>query len=246
MGVEKGEHKGSATDFGEDEWNATLKRALGMEELIRRHAAIMDRYDPDKKIGMIVDEWGCWHDVEAGTNPGFLYQQNTMRDAVVAGVTLNIFNKHCDRVKMACIAQIVNVLQSVVLTEGSRMLLTPTYHVFHMYKYHQGAELIGSCLEVQEEKDSMVQESASIDRDGVVTVTLTNHSLQDSHNMEFLFEERKPVDVKGYIVHGDMNAYNTFDEPETVVEEEFTAFTVEDRGLSFVIPPRSVMMFRIK
>ena len=245
VGAEKGAHKGSATDFGEEEWNATLKRALGMEELIRRHGAIMDQYDPDKKIGMIIDEWGCWHDVEVGTNPGFLYQQNTMRDAVVAGLTLNIFNKHCDRVKMACIAQIVNVLQSVVLTEGSRMLLTPTYHVFHMYRHHQGAELLESYLEQEGQGEAVVQESISVDRDGIVTVTLCNHSLHEAQNMELLFVQKKPAAVSGSIVRGAMNAHNTFDEPETVVEEAFTEFEVGDRGVSFVIPPCSVMMFRI-
>ena len=109
VGVEKGEHKGSATEFDEARWFDTLSHAVKMEELINRHGAIMDRYDPEKKIGMIVDEWGCWHDVEPGTNPGFLYQQHTMRDALTAGITLNIFNRHCDRVKMACIAQMVNV-----------------------------------------------------------------------------------------------------------------------------------------
>ena len=245
VGAEKGAHKGSATDFGEEEWNATLKRALGMEELIRRHGAIMDQYDPDKKIGMIIDEWGCWHDVEVGTNPGFLYQQNTMRDAVVAGLTLNIFNKHCDRVKMACIAQVVNVLQSVVLTEGSRMLLTPTYHVFHMYRHHQGAELLESYLEQEGQGEAVVQESISVDRDGIVTVTLCNHSLHEAQNMELLFVQKKPAAVSGSIVRGAMNAHNTFDEPETVVEEAFTEFEVGDRGVSFVIPPCSVMMFRI-
>ena len=139
--------KGSATDFDEKKWYLTMEKALYMEELIERHGAIMDQYDPEKKIGMIVDEWGCWFDVEPGTNPGFLYQQNTMRDALVAGVTLNIFNRHCDRVKMACIAQMVNVLQSVILTEGPKMIKTPTYYVFHMYKHHQGAELVESFVE---------------------------------------------------------------------------------------------------
>ena len=128
------EHKGSATGFDEADWYKTMHKALYMEELIKLHGAIMDQYDPDKKIGLIVDEWGDWFDVEPGTNPGFLYQQNTMRDALVAAVSLNIFNRHCDRVKMACIAQMVNVLQSVILTEDERMLLTPTYHVFHMYR----------------------------------------------------------------------------------------------------------------
>ena len=112
------DHKGSATEFAEKDWYKTMKKTMYMEELIRRHSAIMDQYDPDKKVGMIVDEWGTWYDVEPGTNPGFLYQQNTMRDALVAGINLNLFNKHSDRVKMANIAQMVNVLQSMILTEG--------------------------------------------------------------------------------------------------------------------------------
>ncbi len=135
-------NKGSAIEFAEDAWFATLKKALFMDELIRGHSAIMDTYDPDKRIGLIIDEWGTWFDVEPGTNPGFLYQQNSLRDALVAGVTLNIFNNHSDRVHMANIAQMVNVLQSMILTDGDKMVLTPTYHVFDMYKVHQDATLL--------------------------------------------------------------------------------------------------------
>jgi alpha-N-arabinofuranosidase len=134
--------KGSATEFSEAEYFITLKNCLKMEELVQRHGAIMDRYDPKKRVGLIVDEWGTWWDVEPGTNPGFLYQQNTLRDALVAGLTLNIFNAYCDRVHMANIAQTVNVLQAMILTDGPRMLLTPTYHVFEMYKVHQGGTLL--------------------------------------------------------------------------------------------------------
>jgi len=140
------DHKGSATDFSDEHWYRTLSKALYMEELLDRHGAILDQYDPEKKIGLSVDEWGTWFDVEPGTNPGFLYQQNTMRDALVAGITLNIFNKHCDRVKLACIAQMINVLQSVILTDGARMTKTPTWHVFRMFRHHQGAELLESSL----------------------------------------------------------------------------------------------------
>ena len=143
------EIKGSATDFDEEVWYKTLNKALYMEELIVKHGAVMDKYDPEKKVGMIVDEWGTWFTVEPGTNPGFLYQQNTMRDALVAGITLNIFNKHSDRVKMANIAQMVNVLQAVLLTEGEKMIKTPAYHVFNMCKYHQGADLVESHIETE-------------------------------------------------------------------------------------------------
>ena len=252
-GVEKGLHKGSATEFGEEAWFNTLSRAYGIEEVLMRHSAIMDHYDPEKKIGMMVDEWGCWHDVEPGTNPGFLYQQNTMRDALTAGVSLNIFNKHCDRIKMACIAQIVNVLQSVILTEGKKMLLTPTYHVFHMYKYHQDADLVESWLEgagktgVKEtEMVPEVQESVSVDENGVLTVTLNNLCTEAEKEIELVLTKKKPAHVSARIVHGKMQAYNSFEEPERVTEEDFTDFRLTDRGLTFTIPACSVLMFRVE
>src|SRR5581483_732248 len=131
--------KGSATDFDEEQYFSTLRNARKMEELVTKHAAIMDRYDPQKRIGLVVDEWGVWTDVEPGTNRGFLYQQNSLRDALVAALTLHIFQEHADRVTMANIAQMINVLQAMILTDQDKMLLTPTYHVFEMFKVHQGA-----------------------------------------------------------------------------------------------------------
>lgn len=135
-------HKGAATGFDEKEWFLTLSKTLKMDDIVSEHAKVMDKYDPNKKVGLIVDEWGDWFDVEPGTNPGFLYQQNTLRDALVAGINLNIFNNHVDRVKMANIAQAINVLQSVILTKGKEMVLTPTYYVYKMYNVHEDATLI--------------------------------------------------------------------------------------------------------
>jgi alpha-N-arabinofuranosidase len=132
--------KGSATAFDEKEYFNTMKNCLVMEELVTRHSTIMDKYDPAKKTALVVDEWGIWTDVEPGTNPGFLYQQNSLRDALIAGTTLNIFNNHSDRVRMANLAQTVNVLQSIILTKGDKMLLTPTYYIFDMYKVHMDAK----------------------------------------------------------------------------------------------------------
>ena len=178
------EIKGSATEFDAEAWYKTLGKALFMDTLITRHGAIMDMYDPQKKVAMIVDEWGTWFTCEPGTNPGFLYQQNTVRDALVAGITLNIFNKHCDRVKMANLAQMVNVLQAVLLTEGEKMVKTPTYHVMHMYRHHQGASLLASELTdaeyigTEEWKVPKVTESVSLGEDGVITVTLNNLSIE--------------------------------------------------------------------
>lgn len=247
------QHKGSATDFNEKEYYKTLAKAYRMKELVERHGAIMDTFDPEKKIGMMVDEWGCWFDVEPGTNPGFLYQQNTMRDAQVAALTLNIFNKHCDRVKMACIAQMVNVLQAVVLTEGSKMVLTPTYHVFRMYKYHQDGELLESRLDCSdltgiEEKYQVpaISESVSVDDQGYITVTLNNLSLTAAEDMELSFCELNPDQVEAAILKGDSKDYNTFEEPEKLKEESFTEFTVEGNKISFVLPPCSVMNLRIR
>ena len=244
--------KGSATDFDEKTWYKTLKKALYMDELINRHGAIMDQYDPDKKIGMMVDEWGCWFDVEPGTNPGFLHQQSTMRDALVAGITLNIFNKHCDRVKMACIAQMVNVLQSVILTEGPKMILTPTYHIFHMYKHHQDAELVESFIEgnrtvgMEEDQVPELSESVSVSADGTVNVTLSNLSVTEDVPVEMILTEIEPSQIEAAILTGKMNAHNTFEEPETVKEEVFTNYQADGRKISFTMPACSVIAFRIK
>ena len=244
-------HKGSATQFTDAEWYLTMKKALRMEELLHIHSAILDRYDPAKRIGLMVDEWGTWFDCEPGTNPGFLYQQNTMRDALVAGITLNIFNKHSDRVRMANIAQLVNVLQAVILTEGDKMLLTPTYHVFHMYKSHQDATLIDSYVETKEvglEDENMVPdlyESASIAKDGSVTLTITNLSLEESIPVDGQIIDK---DIKGCtatILTNEMDAYNTFDTPTVVAPVAFTEFTVTGSKLQFTMPPCSVVKFTI-
>ena len=244
--------KGSSTEFDEKLWYETLSRTLYMKELIKRHGAIMDKYDPDKKIGMVIDEWGTWYDVEPGTNPGFLYQQNTMRDALVAGINLNLFNKNCDRVKMANIAQLVNVLQSVILTEGPKMVKTPTYHVFNMYKYHQENELLDSYIETKEvgiDKAFMVPnltESVSMDKDGHIHVTLTNLSASEDFEIEGEFADTVLKSVKGQILTNKMTAHNTFDAPETVKTEEFKGAKVNGSKLSLTIPKCSVLHLDIE
>ena len=225
-----------------------------MDELINRHGAIMDEYDPDKKIGLIVDEWGIWTDVEPGTNPGFLYQQNTMRDALVAGMTLNIFNKHADRVKMACIAQLINVLQSVILTDGEKMIRTPTYYIFHMYRHHQGASLLKSDLAGNSTVGSGVNElpklieSVSEDQDGIITITVTNNSLEASEDVEVkLAKDGALYQVcEARIVTGKMDAHNTFENPDVVTEEIFTDYRKTESGVSFRLPACSIICIRLK
>lgn len=241
-----GRQKVSALDFDREEYYCTLKTTLKMEELIRRHGAIMDRFDPGKKIGMIIDEWGTWYDVEPGTNPGFLYQQNSMRDALVAGINLNLFNKHCDRVKMANIAQMVNVLQAVILTEGEKMLKTPTWHVFHLYRHHQGAELLESSVETREVgtgeyKVPGLTESVSRSGDGRIHMTLTNLSLDSAEDVECIFADGRVKSAEGTILTGDMRAHNTFEEPDAVREKSFTGLAAGENKLRFTVPPCSVL-----
>ncbi len=245
------ENKVSATDFDETMWYKTLYKALFIEELIQKHGTMMDKYDADKKIGMIIDEWGSWYQVEPGTNPGFLYQQNTMRDALIAGITLNIFNKHCGRVKMANIAQMINVLQAVILTEGEQMVLTPTYHVFHMYQYHQNADLVASYLDnvnrigTEGFQIPDLQESVSVSNNGTINITINNLSVTQSKEIEVVLSEKTPVGIEAAIVTGDMQAYNTFENPEAVREEMFTDYEMTDRGFKFTAPACSVICFRV-
>ncbi len=245
------EHKGSATDFDEEEWYKTLNKALYIQELVERHGAIMDKYDPEKKIALVVDEWGTWYDVEPGTNPGFLYQQNTIRDALVAGISLNVFNKHSDRVRMANIAQLVNVLQSVLLTDGADMVKTPTYHVFDMYKDHQEGMLLESSIETEMigSEDWQVPnltESVSMAADGSIHITVTNLSTTESYPIDAVFTDYKVSEVCAQIVTGKMDDKNTFEAPEVVKVQNFDQVAKTDKGVSFTIPACSVMHITVK
>ena len=241
------ENKGSAVDFDEKDWYMTLKKTLYMEEIIDRHVAIMDKYDKKHQVGLIVDEWGTWHDVEPGTNPGFLYQQNTVRDALVAGINLNIFNKRCDRVKMANIAQLVNVLQSVILTDGDKIILTPTYHVFKMYNCHQDAELVLSSVDTKEigiEDDYKVRnltESCSVSEDGVLHITMTNLSCDEAFEIDGTVVDTDIASVNASILTGKINDHNTFDNADCVCVKEFKDVKVNGNKLSFTIPAASVV-----
>lgn len=245
--------KGAATGFSEQEWFTTMKKALHMDELITRHSAIMDQYDPNKRIGLIVDEWGTWFDVEPGTNPGFLYQQNTIRDALVAGLTLNIFHEHNDRVVMANIAQVVNVLQSVVLTEGEKMILTPTYHVFDMYKVHQDAERLatnysGADYEMNGEKIPQVSVTASKDQAGKIHVSLCNvsHTEQSDVTIQLRGLNGEVSKIVGQQLASDsLDAHNTFESPETLRPTTFHAFEQERDVLRAKLAPMSVTVLEI-
>ncbi len=240
--------KGAATGFTEGDYYKTLKKALRIDELVSNHSRIMDKYDPQKRVGLLVDEWGTWYDVEPGTNPGFLYQQNTMRDAIVAAVTLNVFNRHCDRVVMANIAQLINVLQAVILTEGEKMLLTPTYHVFDLFKCHQDATLIDSYVEASCISDAGVPDlhvSASMDEDGRVNITLANLSATENRCIDCDVSGIQAKNVTGQILAGSINDHNTFDKPETVKLSKLADIKQTSSGLNFTSPACSVIQITI-
>ena len=241
------EHKGSATDFSVADFYKTLVRASRMDELVARHRKIMDRYDPEGRVGLIVDEWGAWYDVEPGTNPGFLYQQNTMRDALLAAITLNIFNRNCDRVIMANLAQTVNVLQSVVLTEGDQMVLTPTYHVFDLYKAHQNAREIDCFVQsekVGEDQWQIDQLTASAsEKDGVVTLTVAN--LSADKPAQISVDGFAASSVSGRILKGEIHQYNDFGSSPLCVED-FDGSKLEDGVLIISLPACSVAAIELK
>lgn len=243
--------KGSSTGFAEDEWFSTFKQVYRMDEMITKHSEVMDKYDPDKKVALIVDEWGTWYDVEPGTNPGFLYQQNTLRDALVAGLHLNIFNNHCDRVQMANIAQLVNVLQSVIFTEGEKMLLTPTYHIFKMYNVHQDAELLDTRIInddylVGEDKLPQVSISSSMDAEGKIHISICNLDPNMSADIDLDLVGEGKSKVTGRIVTAnEMDAKNTFDSPNAVIEAQFEGAKLANNHLTATLPSKSVVVLEL-
>ncbi|HEX6047574.1 MAG TPA: alpha-N-arabinofuranosidase [Pyrinomonadaceae bacterium] len=244
--------KGSATQFDEKEWHATLVRTLRIEEFIQKHSAIMDKYDPQKRVGLMVDEWGTWYDSEPGRDMGALYQQNTLRDAVVAGVNLNIFQKYSDRVRMANIAQMVNVLQAMILTDKDKMVLTPTYHLFRMYKVHQGATLIPVELNAPEYKlgeasTPSLSVSASRDSQGRVHISIVNLDATRSADVSATLSIGALRSATGEVLTAPaMNAMNTFDRPNTVKPAPFDGFKLQGAQLSVNVPAKSVVVLELK
>ena len=268
--------RGSATGFDERLWFAIINRAFVIEELLVKHGAIMDRYDPYKHVGLIVDEWGTWYEVEPGTNPGFLYQQNSLRDAVVAAIHLNAFNNHADRVHMANIAQTVNVLQAMVLTQDEQMVLTPTYHVFRMLKGHQDARLLPVQLTcdtygldgievpdttppvtpiggppirstVSADPVPQVSASASLGDDGVVLLSLTNVDPNGSVQLRCELVGKQSLEATGVVLTAEeMDAHNAFDAPEALAPAPFGDMTLDDRYIDLTLPAKSVVTLQVR
>ena len=241
----------SATDIDEQVWFDMLKTTLKMDELITRHTAIMDKYDPEKRVELIVDEWGSWYKVEEGTNPGFLYQQNTLLDSLIAALNFHIFHNHTDRVSMTNIAQTVNVLQSPILTEGEKILLTPTYHVFEMFTPHHDAMALSIDFDAgvySMGEDSIPHISASAStKDGKVFVSLVNLSHKDSVNAKFDIRGNNIKFKNGRILTDEkLNAHNTFENSNNIVPCEFDS-VIDNNGEYVVeLPKASVVVLNFE
>jgi alpha-N-arabinofuranosidase len=246
------DHKGSATHFNEGEYFKALKNCLHIEELINRHSAIMDVYDPGKRKALVIDEWGIWTDVEPGTRQAFLFQQNSLRDALIAASTLNIFNNHCQRVKMANLAQTVNVLQSLILTDKEKMLLTPTYYVFDLFQSHQDAEWMPIQFSSPgyvfgNDSISAINASASRDSLGVVHITVVNLDPGLAIPVSFIIEGKNCKALRGQILSSEkFTDFNSFDKPDQVIPRSFGDCQLAGNQVSIKVPAKSLILLEIK
>jgi alpha-N-arabinofuranosidase len=253
----------SATQFEEADYFGIIENTYRMNELVTRHSTIMDQYDPAKRIGLVVDEWGTWYAVEPGTNPGFLYQQNSLRDAIVAGINLNIFNKHCDRISMAQIAQTINVLQAVILTDNEKMILTPTYWVFYLYKVHQDATMLPVHFTSNQitmnsgstpprggqggRRIDAVSVSASRDASGKVHISFVNIDPNNTQTVECDLGKFGAKNVSGKVLtSAKINDHNTFENPNTVTLKDFTGAKISGGALSVPLPSKSVVVLELQ
>ena len=240
--------KGSATDFNESAWYPILRNALRMEEIVTRQSALLDKYNPQKNIGLFVDEWGTWYNVEPGTNPGFLYQQNSLRDALVAASTLNIFNNHCERVKMANIAQTVNVLQAMILTKGELMVKTPSYYVFKMYSVHQEATMVPIAIESLRSSSTegdiqLINASASIGKNGELNITACNLDASKEQNVSIELKGGNYAKVSSEIITGSkINSINDFGKQEEVKINSFAGVKIKNSIVELALPAHSVVL----
>jgi alpha-L-arabinofuranosidase len=245
-------HKGSATNFSEEQYFHSLKNCLRMEELIEKHSAILDKYDPKKKVALVVDEWGIWKDAELGTNPAFLYQQNSLRDALIAATTLNIFNNHCERVKMANLAQTVNVLQALVLTNGDSMLLTPTYYVFDLFKVHQNAKWIPIKIQspnynYNDQNVPAINASASIDYNRLMHISLVNLDSKKDISVSINVNQSQYKSINAQVLTSEkFNDVNTFSKPDKVIIRSFSDLKKDGKTLTVNMPAKSIVILELK
>lgn len=243
--------KGAATKFNDDDYYWTLGKCLEVGDVVKKHCKIMDKYDPKKKVALLLDEWGTWWDEEPGTVQGHLYQQNTMRDAMVAALSLNTFHKFTDRLKMTNIAQVANVLQSMVLTKDDKMVLTPTYYVFKMYVPHQGAKYIPLDINtpkrvVRDDRVVPMVDATASEKDGVVTISLTNTDLAENVEVSIPLDGLKAKKVSGEILAAArIDDYNDFGSAEKVTLKSFDKAKIKNGALQVSLPAKSIVTLQL-
>jgi alpha-N-arabinofuranosidase len=249
---ERWQSKGPATGFGEDQWISTLAHTLRMDDFITRNSAVLDRLDPTKKVAFAVDEWGTWYDPEPGREPGFLYQQNTLRDAVVAALNFNVFHRHADRVRLAAIAQMVNVLQAMILTRGPQMILTPTYHVFRLFRPFQDATFLPATLQAPTYTSGKlsvpaISLSAARAADGSIAIAVVNLDPKTPMPLSIGFTGAKPRQVRGEVLTAPaMDAHNTFEAPANVRPSALSGVRLGDGTVSMTLPSKSIVVLRLE
>ncbi len=246
---------GTATDYTDDQWYQLLLKAQGMEALVVQQRALMDAFDPERRIGLIVDEWGAWHPPTPGRPPRFLWQQNTLRDALVAALTLDGFNRHADKVVGANIAQTVNVLQALILTEGDRLLTTPTYHVYDLYRPHQGARAVRALFAAPEvafthdgaERRLFGLAGSASTRGDTLTLTVVNPRIGEP--IEATIHLRGDATAREVtetvLTHPDIRAHNTFDAPDAVTLSAPRPLAVAGRSFTHQFAPQSVTRLEV-
>ena len=245
--------KGAATKFNKDDYYWTMGKCLEVEDVLKKHCAIMDKYDKDKKIALLLDEWGTWWDEEPGTIRGHLHQQNTLRDAFVASLSLDVFHKYTDRLKMANIAQIVNVLQSMILTKGKEMVLTPTYYVFKMYKVHQDAtylpiELNCEKMNVRDNRIvPMVSATASKDKNGIIHISLSNVNADETQDITINLGDVKARKAVGEILtSARLTDYNSFENPDIIKPAAFKEVKIDKGTMKVKLPAKSIVTLELQ
>jgi alpha-L-arabinofuranosidase len=244
--------KGPTTGFGEDQWISTLAHTLRMEDFIRQNSAVMDKHDPAKKVAFAVDEWGTWYDPETGREPGFLYQQNTLRDAIVAALNFNVFHHHADRVRLAAIAQMVNVLQAMILTKGPQMLLTPTYHAFKMFTPFQDAtylplDVIVPRYVLGPASVPAISMSAARTDSGAIVLALVNLDPNKAIAVSVALSGAAAQHVSGTILTASaMDARNTFENPNAVRPAAFSGASLAGATLSATLPAKSIVVLNLQ
>jgi len=246
--------KGDALKFENVDWFELLREGERMEGLITGHWQVMSEFDREHRIKLIVDEWGPWYRPGSEMTPGDALEQTpTLRDAIFSGMTVDIFNRHPEKVAMANCAQLVNCLNSLYLAHEDKFVITPVGRVFELYASHQGGEslrTVFSAPNLHYDRDGKstlywgMKGSASV-HGKELTITAVNPSPSETRLTEIgLHGATANSASMSFITHSDIHAHNTFQQRDVVVPQTKT-LTLNAGGLVVELPPASVIALKI-